>query len=321
MLTDTKGRARTLIGEKVSSDNPLRDYPGLINNVLSIVENYYWDSNLSKSPDWQTYKSEVAKVKSKISDDYELGLTMMWLGKKLPQVPHEIRKVNKTEMANPPLKSFSLKTIGDKKAYLVLNNIPEGKAEADQLFKEIQDKNIEILILDLRLARRNLSLNSALQLANHLTSNTSDWGIFLTRKWFEAENTIPKPVTYSGKLKNALELSNKKNSNFNEKGFYLRPLSALPSYQGKVFLLIDKTTAGVAEAFAIYLKNENRAMLVGQKTAGLPCLTETYEIDTHYYITIPFAQFYDKNGKSYQGVGVDPDIVSEKPMEEMKNEK
>ncbi len=321
LLTDTKGRTRTLIGEKVDSDNPLRDYPSLINNTFSLVEKYFWDAKLLKSSDWLTYKSDVNGRSSKIQDDYELGLTMMWLGKKLNQVPHELRKVNKNDTNNPQQKSFSLKITGEHKAYLHLNNIPEGKDEVVQLFKAIQDKNVDTLLLDLRLGRRSLSLNAALMLASHLTSKPTDWGVYLTRKWSESETTIPKPSSYLSTLKNPLALSGIKNSVFNEKGFYLKLVPVLPVYKGKVYLLIDKSTSNVAEALAIFLKNEKIATLIGQKTAGSPLLTEAYELDKQYRITIPFAQFYDKDGKNYQGIGLEPDIVSDKPMEEMKNEK
>lgn len=39
-------------------------------------------------------------------------------------------------------------------------------------------------------------------------------------------------------------------------------------FRGKVYLLIDQRISGVAEAFAMSLKNENIATVVGQKIDG-----------------------------------------------------
>lgn len=311
LLTDNKNRTNILTGEQVTSDKPLRDYPSLINQTFSLIEKYFWNARLLKSSDWLNYKSNINDLKANIADDYELAMKMMWLGKKLTHIPHEIRKINKKDNESLQKKSYSLKIISEKKAFLNLSNLPEDKEETDQLFKEIQRNNIEILILDARFVRRNMALNSAILLANHLTSQPSGWGVFLTRKWSETEKAIPNPSNSVSLLKNPLELSNIKNSILIEKGFYLRTEPALPIYKGKIYLLIDKWTSNVAETFAIYLKNEKIATLVGQKTAGSPLLNEIIEIDKQYQISIPFAQFYDKNGKNYQGIGVEPDIIAE----------
>jgi hypothetical protein len=310
LLTDNKNRITVLTGKKLSDDKPLRDYPTLINNSFSLIEKFYWDPNLKKSSDWQNFKNDVGDLKVKIADDYELAMTMMWLGKKLTQIPHEIRKLNKKAPDPQQKKSNSLKIIASNNAILFLNNIPDTKEEMDQLFKEIQDKNIKKLIIEAE-GSRNLSINSALLLANHLTLLPANWGCYLTRRWTETENTIPQPAIWANFLKNPLELTGLSNTIFNEKGFYLKTSPASPNFKGKVYYLINKWSSNAAEALAIYLKNEKLATLVGQKSAGAPALTNIYELDKQYRILIPFAQFYDKNGKSYQETGVVPDMAVE----------
>jgi hypothetical protein len=156
---------------------------------------------------------------------------------------------------------------------------------------------------------RNLSLSSALLLANHLNPLPSNWGFYLTRKWTETEKSMPQSSNIEKVLKNPLILSGLNNEIFSEKGFYLKTVPAMPIFKGKIYLIIDKRSSNVSEALAIYLKNEKLATLVGQKTAGVPALTSIFELDKLYRITIPFAQFYDKTGKSYQGTGVVPDVL------------
>ncbi len=307
LLTDSKNKTSVLIGKKLSSDKPLRDYPSLINNSFTMVERYYWDPNIKKTSDWQNFKNEINDFKFKIADDYELAMIMMWLGKKLNQIPHEIKKLSKKAIDPPQKNNFPLKLLPGKKALILLNNMPGNREEMAQLFKDIQDKNIETLILEAT-GNRNLSLNSGLLLANHLSALSSNWGCYLTRQWAETKNAVPIPPNYESVLKNPLVPSGSAIESYNENGFYLKTIPALPIFKGKIYLLVNKWSSNVAEALAIYLKNERIATLVGQKSAGSPLLTHVFELDKQYRITIPFAQFYDKNGKSYLGIGVEPDL-------------
>ena len=305
LLSDSKNKTTILTGEKVASGKPIRDYPSLINNSFLLTEKYYWDQNILKSSDWANFKKEINELKPKIADDYELAMTMMWLGKKLNPIPHEIKKLNKKPIEQQR-KGNSLKIVNGNKAILFLGNIPDNKDDTEQIFKELNEKKIETLIVEAS-GNRNLSLSSALMLANHLNSKPSDWGCYLTRKWAESGNSVPQPASYESALKNPLTYSGISNEIFSEKGFYLKTIPSESTFKGKVYFLINKGSSNVAEALAIYLKNEKLVTLVGQKTAGFPVLSNVFELDKLYRLNIPFAQFYDKNGKSYQGIGIEPD--------------
>jgi len=299
-----------LTGKKLGSDKPLRDYPSLINNSFSMVENYYWDPTIKESSDWKNFKNEVNQLKLKIADDYELAMTMMWLGKKLPLVPHEIKKIRKNSAGTQQSKNYKVHYINDKKGILNLFNLPETPEEINQIFKEITDKNLEILILE-GSGNRNLSLSSALLIANHVSTKPGNWGSFLTRKWAETGESIPIPTSYEQILKNPLDLSGFTTNIMTGKGFYLKTVPSTTVFKGKIYMVINKWSSNVAEALAIYLKNEKRATLVGQKSAGSPVLNHVFDLDKQYFITIPYAQFYDNNGKCYQGIGIEPDLPVE----------
>jgi hypothetical protein len=311
VLTDSKNKTTLLTGEKVGSNKPLRDYTSIISSAFSMVEKYFWDVKLLQSSDWQNYKNEVNNLKMKIADDYELGMTTMWLGKKLTQIPHEIRKVNKKESDLQQRKNTGFTMIREKKALILLNNFQAGKNDLNQIFKELSDKHCETLILEAS-GNRNLPLSTALLLANHLSPRPSNWGIYLTRKWSAKNEKIPRLENYETELINPMAQSISDSKGFNQNGYYLKTEPAQPLFRGNVYVLVNKGTSNVAEALAIYLKNNKSAILVGQKTSGSPNLTELFEIDKLYSITIPTAQFYDIYGKSYQGIGAEPDLFVEK---------
>ena len=58
-IVDTKGGAKLLQGEKVSSDKPLRDYASLIDKAFLYTEKYYYDRNLSDLSEWKDFKEKV----------------------------------------------------------------------------------------------------------------------------------------------------------------------------------------------------------------------------------------------------------------------
>jgi C-terminal processing protease CtpA/Prc len=92
-------------------------------------------------------------------------------------------------------------------------------------------------------------------------------------------------------------------------GVYLKTEPAVPGFKGKVYLLTDHRTSKVAEALAIWFKKEKMATLVGEESSGSSMLTQTIDLDKQYQISVPVAQFLDREGKSYVNIKTAPDMV------------
>jgi tetratricopeptide (TPR) repeat protein len=76
-----------------------------------------------------------------------------------------------------------------------------------------------------------------------------------------------------------------------------------------VYILTSKKTFSGGEEFAYSLKNQNRATLIGEKTAGAANPGYTFSINEAFNIFIPTG--YSVNpvtGSNWEGKGVDPDI-------------
>ena len=313
-LTDNKNRTHPLAGVSISSDRPLRDYASLINKAFVVTEQTCWDANLVQSAEWNSFKSKVNELKSRIADDYEMGAVIFWFSKKIAIAPYEIRKISKRESETKAKRSYSARELKPNVAYLDLSELPVEKADMDDLFREIQKKSYNTLILEAR-GRKNLQLVSSALLSNHLTSKPSDWGVYLTRKWLESGSSVPKPADYGKVLKNGASITDKALNLYPEKGYFLKPDPTPAIFHGKIYLLMDNRTSRVAESLAIWLKSDKLATLVGQKTSGLPQLYENILLTPQYRIYIPTAQFYDKQGKCWMGIGVEPDLpVQEDPL-------
>jgi len=90
----------------------------------------------------------------------------------------------------------------------------------------------------------------------------------------------------------------------------------LPYVPGKrygnkpVYVLTSRKTASAAEEFAYNLKNLQRAVLIGETTAGGAHPFETYRIHPHFDAIIPtWRAINPVSGTNWEGTGVIPDIA------------
>jgi carboxyl-terminal processing protease len=105
-----------------------------------------------------------------------------------------------------------------------------------------------------------------------------------------------------------------KNQTFKAKGKDV--LDALP-----VAILINKGSASASEIVAGALRDNRRAILVGEKSFGKGSIQALYDIGKFGGIKLTVARFYTPNGDEIQGHGVQPDILLNKPRTELPKEK
>jgi hypothetical protein len=76
-----------------------------------------------------------------------------------------------------------------------------------------------------------------------------------------------------------------------------------------VYILTSENTWSAAEAFTYILQDFDRAVVVGERTAGMANPSRTFTIAERFDLTVPFLLIrYGKSGGTFAGVGVTPDI-------------
>jgi hypothetical protein len=76
-----------------------------------------------------------------------------------------------------------------------------------------------------------------------------------------------------------------------------------------VFVLTSKRTFSGAEEFAFDLKNQKRAMIVGETTGGGAHPVSGHRVADYFMVGVPFAKSLDPVTKSnWEGTGVEPDV-------------
>jgi C-terminal processing protease CtpA/Prc len=78
-----------------------------------------------------------------------------------------------------------------------------------------------------------------------------------------------------------------------------------------VLILTSDDTMSAAEALAYILQDYDRATVVGEQTAGMANPSRTFSIGDRFELTVPFLLIhYGKNGTTFAGPGVVPDIAA-----------
>ena len=80
-------------------------------------------------------------------------------------------------------------------------------------------------------------------------------------------------------------------------------------FNGELVFLVDHESVSAAEIFAASMQDNQRAIIVGDHTAGeaLPSVSAT--LATGAVLVYPIANFITPNGRSLEGTGVEPDYL------------
>jgi carboxyl-terminal processing protease len=86
-------------------------------------------------------------------------------------------------------------------------------------------------------------------------------------------------------------------------------LSKGEKLKGRLVFLVDNQTVSAAEIFSAALQENNRALIVGDKTAGEALPSVSVELPTGAVLLYPIANYKTRNGNFLEGRGVEPNFV------------
>lgn len=84
-------------------------------------------------------------------------------------------------------------------------------------------------------------------------------------------------------------------------------------------VLVNGSTASAAEIFAVNIRDFSKGKLIGEKTYGKGIVQTTYELSDDTAVKFTTATIIDKNGNSYNKIGLEPDIKVEFADEQNEN--
>jgi hypothetical protein len=194
-----------------------------------------------------------------------------------------VRLQTRSEFARAePVRPFRCDVVANRFSYIRLGTLKDNSlTELDKALEESRSRNVEGLIIDLR----TVSEDSDYDLANSIISRFVNNG----QPTFElTEKGAPEPKKFTAK--------------------------STPLYQGPIAILIDRQTAGAAEVIAGVLKTKDRALLIGEPTAGRAVKYKTEQLG-NLMISVAQSEVRIAGLPLIFPEGLIPDIVVNVPQE------
>jgi len=85
----------------------------------------------------------------------------------------------------------------------------------------------------------------------------------------------------------------------------------LNNYQEPVVLLTDRYSISAAETFSLAMRTMDHVTHVGDTTTGAFSDTVVREMPNGWYFTLPIADVRDHTGKSWESIGLPPEVLVE----------
>lgn len=182
--------------------------------------------------------------------------------------------------------------------------------EINAAYAEIARKQTSALIIDLR--ENGGGAFAVLPLVSHLLTNPVDAGSFVSQPWNAMHNREPSRADLE-----AVEPW----QGWSIKAFWAdvqtKPLTRVtflpkePVFDGPVYVLTSERTASAAELATDALKGANRAIIIGENTAGEMLSQKIYDIPGGLQLSLPIADYYSAVNGRIEGVGIKPDIETD----------
>lgn len=311
-LTNKIGEQRGIIkGTKKQIKQPLENYPDLFRESVKLTENNIFNKDLLQTKKWKTFVKDMGKVSAKVQDDLEMVFAFFYYAGKLPVSHYALMKIPEQEKDTIIYNSSRYVFLEEKSpqtAYLNITSFSGTATEMDSIFEVIKQKDYKNLIVDLR-NNSGGSVEAGMAFTTNIVDSTFYGGVFLTQKWFNKHKQPPTIESYP-------TFSHFTESNFdliiegihNTDVLCLKIIPKPITFKGNIYVLTNNRTASTCEPIVYGLKQQKRATIIGEKTAGAMLNGELFELDKGFKMVIPTADYYTSDGFRIDQNGVKPDI-------------
>jgi len=293
---------------------PLNDYPKIISEAIDTTKTKIYNRDILETKKWKQFDRKITEKSSDFKDDIELVFAFFYFAKELPISHFALTRVSEQNIAQDTLskKFLNLSQLTESTALLKITSFSGTAKEVDSIFSEIDRKGYKNLIVDLR-DNPGGSVEAGMAFARNVVDTTMIGGIFLTQKWFNNLSNIPTANEY-----NQFPVFSDANYDLiiqgihREKGLVLKVYPMKDNYKGKLFIITNNNTASTCEPIVYALKENDRAIIVGKKTAGVMLNGEQFKLPSGFSVFVPTADYYTRYGYRIDQEGVQPNIELKK---------
>ncbi len=311
-----------VVGERKEATLPMENYSKLFAHAMVVTKEKIYNKSLLETSEWTNFIKKMNEIIPDIQDDLEMVSAFFYFGGKLNTSHFALIKKMNDDVEKSSPKQVLLEEKSTSTAYLKIKSFDGTAVEMDSIFQVIKAKNYQNLIVDLR-NNAGGTVASGMAFANNVFTNSITGGVFLTQKWFNENTTIPAISDY-----NQFETFSAANYDLiikgihNQKGLLLKVNPNANPFTGNLFILTNTKTASTCEPLVYELKKQNRATIVGEKTAGAMLNGEKFELFNNFVMYIPTADYYASDGFRIDQNGIKPNVEtkSDEALDKVMNE-
>jgi carboxyl-terminal processing protease len=309
----------TGLSQADESVRPKTDYPEVGTAINEAMRAYHYNPAELDTPEYRRIEAAITELADDATSDeaFMRGFREIWENGPFSHVEINVAKQSADNLAEylDTLRiggGGALLTWQDDVAVLTVTTMMglDTIEEIDAAYAEIDGKNASALIVDLR--ENGGGAFAVNPLVSHLLTKPFDAGSFVSQPW----NAMHKLEPSRAELEAVDPWQG-----WSIKAFWadvqtdpLTRISFLPTepvFDGPVYVLTSKRTASAAELATDALKGANRAIIIGENTAGEMLSQKIYDLPGGLQLSLPIADYYSAVNGRIEGVGIKPDIETD----------
>jgi hypothetical protein len=287
------------------------NFSNLDSSIKKTFEKNFYNPHILKEKEWIEFFRKLNKVSNNAHDDLEFFIGFSNLSKNIKTSHIGILKNNPwNDLEQLNNRSYvTIKKIDSTISYIKF----EGFALQDSnivrsFFDSIIENKIPNLIIDLRGCGGGDY--SSMTLSSYFIKKSLNAGFFVGNKYFNNNEILPSNEF----LKNKSPYTGNSLREFLDEiintGLLIGKVEPDKNlnYNGNVIVLIDKFSASATEPIVYFLKQNNLATIIGEKTAGQMLSSTVIDVKDGWTLLIPIADYYTSDRYRIENNGVKPNI-------------
>jgi C-terminal processing protease CtpA/Prc len=297
---------------------PQTDYRAVAVAINDTMRAYHYNPRELDSPEYLRIESAIDSLGASAVTDEEFveGFRAIW-----NDGPFSHVTLNKAGQSAEDLANYlDAMRVGDggaqlswhgNVAVLTVNTMMglDTIEQIDAAYAAIAATDTAALIIDLR--ENGGGAFAVVPLIAHLLSAPVDAGFFVSQRWNAANDRVPNLSELQ-----ALEPW----EGWSIRSFWadvqvdpitrIRFMPVQPIFDKPVYVLTSRRTASAAELATAALKTANRAVIVGETTAGEMLSQKIFDVPGGFHLSLPIADYYAIGLGRVEGNGINPDVAT-----------
>ena len=301
-----KSRQLDFIAKPVDNYYKIRDFDKIAISIEKTIRNNIYNAQILNKSEWKDFSEKLRQTFQNSNDDLDIMANISLVKKKLNTSHINFFKVNKNKSEVGRSSNFEFLDNKNNSTILKINEFSLN--DVDSINHCISNIKTQNLIIDLRDCGGGDF--SSIILASHFIKEEKMVGYFLGNKYYNKTQKLPtKEELNQLKPFEGKTVTDLYNAIANEGIVKAVAKPIFPFYGGKVWVLTNKNTASACEPLVDFLKINNLATIIGEKTAGKMLSAKSFPIDENYELYLPIGNYYTAQNFWIEQNGVEPNIA------------